>query len=65
MASKLGRVYLQGFEEELELLRTFQRQLELLRGERQKSELTLELRLVKPEKRLLESVRLPRLVWAS
>jgi hypothetical protein len=61
----MKRAYFQGFEEELELLRTFLQALELNRAARQKSEETLELRLVKPVKQSLALVQLPRLLWQS
>jgi hypothetical protein len=63
--SKMTRAYFQGFVEELELLHRLQQQLELLRSQRSKSEVTLEVRLVEPEKRSLGLLQLPRLVWPS
>jgi len=64
-SSMMRRVYLAGFEEELELLRTLLQQLALLRSQRSKTALALELSLVEPEKRSLGKYRLPRLVWPS
>ncbi len=63
--AKQVRFYLVALEGEQELLRTFQRQLEQLRQLRSKSEVTLELRLVAPEKRSLGTHLLPRLSWPS
>jgi hypothetical protein len=61
----MARAYFQGFVEELELLHRCQQQLELLRKQRAKSEVTLELRLVEPEKKSLGLLQLPQLVWPS
>jgi hypothetical protein len=59
------RIYLEGMEMELELLRRFQQQLALLRQLRSKTELTVELSLVFPEKQSLGKYQLPRLIWPS
>lgn len=59
------RIYLEGLEMELELLRRFQQQLALLRQLRSKTALTVELSLVSPEKQSLGKYQLPRLVWPS
>ncbi len=61
----MDRVYLVGLTPELGLLRTYQQQLVLLRQLRSKSEVSLELRLVSPEKRSLVRSQLPRLTWPS
>ena len=63
--STMKRVYLVGFEEEVELLRKLLQQLELLRRTRSKFEVEIEVSQVTPTKRSLGKYQLPRLVWPS